>query len=205
MQYAYSDDNMTTPYWKMDRIYNETILMISENGEPANGKLLFQPKKILRVSDYTLKNEYKEGVDYTVDGNKLTVTENSSIPSLTQAQLYGENIPEDLTTFAGRNGHDKVLFTMGVGISMRQICVSYTYDNSQYEGPKPAYSETELPKTIAKLKAGEPIKFVVNGDSVSVGGDCSGKIGRRSFHADLGTADRQRTSPLLRFRNYLCQ
>ena len=36
-------DQYMEPFWRSDTVYNETVLMYSINGKPAEGKLLFVP------------------------------------------------------------------------------------------------------------------------------------------------------------------
>src|SRR5215469_481211 len=52
------------PLWKGNVVSNEAVLMMSQNGKPASGTLMFQPTRILSVTDYGGSVNYREGVDF---------------------------------------------------------------------------------------------------------------------------------------------
>jgi len=60
---AWSLAEILAPVWRTTRIVNETGLPVSEHGEPAATRLLFQPTGPVTVRSYTLGITYKEGVD----------------------------------------------------------------------------------------------------------------------------------------------
>ncbi len=62
-------DEYMIPFWKSDTIYNETVLLYSKNNQPAMGKLLFQPSKILSVKSFNLKTNYQQRIDYSINDN----------------------------------------------------------------------------------------------------------------------------------------
>src|SRR5262249_52045064 len=67
-------DEAMQPFWSGHKVYNEAVLMLSRDGKPATGQLMFQPSRIISVRDYGLTTNYSEGVDYTIDGRTLTCT-----------------------------------------------------------------------------------------------------------------------------------
>ena len=73
-------DQYMRPFWNSDTIYNETVLLYSSNGKPAEGKLLFQPDKILSVRSFDLHTTYTSGKDYSLNGNVMQRITNSALP-----------------------------------------------------------------------------------------------------------------------------
>ena len=187
--YAFEEEQMITPYWKGNIIYNETVLLV-DDGTQTSGKLQYTPIKILSVKDYKYDVDYKEGVDYTVEGNVIKRTEGSSMPYLTKENLNGENVPEPykkvgsisnvLTDFVmmGTN----VIYTESPLLYGNQIAVSYVYDVKDLKKEvMPNYSATVLPKLKAKLSAGEEVNIAITGDSVAEGCSSSSKFNRPPY------------------------
>jgi hypothetical protein len=170
---AYDLQALLQPVWKGDRIVNETILPTSYNGKPAEADLAFVPSKIISVKNYALDTTYAEGTDYTVDGRTIRLTGNSSIPFFNYTDLYHNNPdakPNVMKTVDG--GY--LTFSESPFFNDKQLAVTYEHDEP-WNGPVPQPAAKQLPKTFAKLKAGEPLKLVVFGDSISVGASASGK------------------------------
>jgi hypothetical protein len=59
----------------------------------------------------------------------------------------------------------------------KQLAVTYEHEEP-WNGPVPQVASANLPKTLAKLRAGQPLKLAVFGDSISAGGSASGSTGR---------------------------
>ena len=70
-KYSFGDKELQDPFWLGNIMYNESVLMMQKEGETKiSGELLYTPKKIISVRDYTLEKEYIEGTDYKVEGNE---------------------------------------------------------------------------------------------------------------------------------------
>lgn len=180
----FSGEKLYTPFWQGNVIYNETVMLV-EDGETLEGKLQFEPVKILSVRDHTWKTEYAEGKDYVVNGNVLTLGTESSLPYLMSANLNGEDLPEpyrlvgsiaNIETDVVRMG--ATIYTEGSLIYGHQISVSYVYDPADIGYEIPTFS---APKTLAKLKAGEPVTIAATGDSVMQGCSSSGFYNRDPY------------------------
>lgn len=174
----YDFDQMLHPIWAGKRIYNETLAPTSYEGGMAHADLAFEPDRVLRVMDYGLQKTYEEGRDYVIEGRTLRLTPDSTIPFLKMEDLYfeGTNTPHKLLQRldGGSLVLDSNLF------NDHQLCV--TYDHSDpWSGPMPQEASDQLPRTLAKLKQGEPVKVVLFGDSISVGGESSAKNHRAPF------------------------
>jgi lysophospholipase L1-like esterase len=56
----------------------------------------------------------------------------------------------------------------------RQASISYEHEPGVWRGYVPALAETELPRTLARLRRGEPLTVCLIGDSISEGYNASG-------------------------------
>ena len=85
---GFNFDEYMAPFWDSNTMYNESVLMVSTNGQPAEASLLFIPIKILSVKNAALNVTYVENVDWKFENGKLKLLPGSSAPYLTNAQLY---------------------------------------------------------------------------------------------------------------------
>jgi len=142
-------DEAMQPFWLGSEIHNEAILMLSQNGKPASGRLMFRPAPIISVRDYGLTTNYVEGVDYTLDGQTLLCTASSRIP-----QVRDENL-------------QKGEYKWNV-IGGKQLMVTYEHYDA-WTNPFPEYFGGALPGTMQKLRAHKPLTVVAYGDSITHG------------------------------------
>ncbi len=147
------NENISTPYWKSNLIYNEIVMPYSQTpsaGKIGYGQLLYTPVKVISVKDQTLNLEYVEGVDYVIDkanrkililegsnikcideGSTLEGTMSSSYPtSDTEKYPYKSDISEAMpvngcTTLGG------VTYTEGTIFLDHYLSVTYLYDTSE--------------------------------------------------------------------------
>jgi lysophospholipase L1-like esterase len=163
-------DQYMKPFWKTDTIYNETILLYSINGQPANGRLLFQPDKIISVKSFDLKTAYANAKDYDLKGNVITRIDKSDIPYRADTSFSHKN-------FAWFN------------IQSQWIAVTYTH-HDKWDGVKPEYKGDDMPNTLAKLKSKTPMTIVAYGMSITRGMNVSGydmKVPYMPSYVDLFT------------------
>jgi acyl-CoA thioesterase-1 len=105
---------------------------------------------------------YEAGKDYVVDGKAGTVarTKDSRIPDFATNVLYGK---KDFN-HSQFPGYGNLAFT---------IYVDYAAKDVPDLAPKSAKVADLLPKTLARLRAGEPVKVIAYGDSITAGGEAS--------------------------------
>lgn len=162
------------PFWQGDTVRNESALIVARDGELPEARLMYPPTEIVAVKNARLDTEYEEGVDWTFENGKLRLTAQSRIPFMTEDELYlPEYIPNDSMP---KKGGGAVLYREGSFFHDRQIAVTYKHAGT-WNGPRPAFAGSSLPLTIGKLRAGEPVKLVLYGDSISVGANASGFSG----------------------------
>lgn len=185
--YAFGFEQMVTPYFTGNVIYNETVMLVEENGV-ISGKLQYEPVRILSVRDHTWEKEYPSS-EYTVEGNVITMKEGGSLPYLTAENLQGKNIPEpyrEVTSITNVET-DWVLmgasiYTEGSLIYGHQISVSYVYDVRDLKREEFAfYEDPAYSKLKEKLGAGQDVNIVVIGDSVAEGCSSSGHFNRAPY------------------------
>ena len=137
------------PFWLGKTIHNEAVLMLSQDGKLASGRLLFSPARIISVRDYGLTSNYIEGRDYSVDGRTLVCAASSRMPQVREEDLQ------------------KGEFKWNV-IGGKQVMVTYEHTDT-WTHPYPNYVGAALPGTIKKLKARAPLTIVAYGDSITHG------------------------------------
>jgi lysophospholipase L1-like esterase len=142
-------DQAMLPFWQGKTIYNEAVLMLSKDGKPAIGQLMFRPSRIISVQDYGLATNYLEGTDYTAYGRTLTRTASSRM-----TQIRDEDLLKGELKWNQLGG--------------RQVMVTYEHDDA-WNYQLPAYIGDQLPGTMKKLQAHAPLKIVAYGDSITHG------------------------------------
>jgi hypothetical protein len=146
------------PFWKCDTVFNEQILL-SRVGKSAN--LMFNPTKIISVTNFDSSKPFQEGVDYSVSGR--TITQLSADMSTTYSATLGKN---------GLRNVQNSSWT----------CVTYIPDRSNWGGSSIfQYKGDKLPNTMKKLKAKEPLVVVGYGMSITRGNNTSGFAGDDNF------------------------
>jgi lysophospholipase L1-like esterase len=123
--------------------------MLSQDGKPAVGQLMFQPSRIISVRDSGLETNYTQGADYTVTGRTLVCTRSSRMPWLRDQDLLKGEFKWN--TFGGK-----------------QIMVTYEHDDT-WNHPRPAFLGHKFPNTMKKLRAHAPLTIVAYGDSITHG------------------------------------
>lgn len=166
------------PFWKTNKIKNESILLVSEEGDAAKGELLFTPKEIISVISYDVYNQasitYVQGTDFVVEGKTVKAI-SEAMPFMTAEQLSGkERLPGfDYSQIPSTDKGLCLPFTEGTGFIERQIYVTYIYEET-WTGKTPAYAGAQLPKTMDKLKNKKDFQLMVYGDSIATGANSTG-------------------------------
>lgn len=169
------------PFWRTATMHGESLFFIKESeDESPKANLLFTPKGIVSVVHPPTGQVMEEGTDYTVqgDGSTIQLTEESRIPFRTRESFYPEAGAEN--SMPAKKDSDRHLF-WGEGCVFHdlQAEVTYTHSGKQWQewgANIPSFAESDLPKTLAKLRGREPLKMVVLGDSISEGYNASGYV-----------------------------
>jgi hypothetical protein len=145
------------PFWKGDTVVNETVLLYSSAGGAAEGRLLYQPDRILAVRSFGLDTVFRAGVDYRVEGRRIVRS------------------PGARMCFRADTSFDKKDLAW-FNLQSQWVVVSYTH-HDRWRGPVPAYSGARLPRVMGRLHAGKPVRIVAYGMSITRGMDVSGYDG----------------------------
>ncbi len=143
-------------FWKSDTIYNETLLMY-----PEEGRLLFEPDRILSVRSFGLDTVFKRGVDYAVEGRRLIRLAGSKMPSRAPASFESK----DLAWY---------------NLQSQWVVVTYTH-RDVWAGPVPEGKGDRLPRLLGRLRAGKPVTIVAYGMSITRGLNVSGYDGVKPY------------------------
>src|ERR1700730_16367918 len=121
------------PFGNTDTIYNETVLLYSENGKPAIGKLLFTPSKVLSIKDFSLQKNFLPNKDYFLKRNIIERAEGSTMPYRADTSFDRKT---DLAWF---------------NLQSQWVTVTYTHDD-EWNGPLLLYKGNKMPNTMSKLR-----------------------------------------------------
>ena len=175
-------ENHLQPFWSGDTVHGESLFFVKPAEGLPEARLLFTPSAIVNVESATGETEYAEGKDYIISGDTIRLPEGSRIPFMTQAELDVPANAPGLPGFIRRRGQpDKgMLFSEGDFFHRLQTCVTYRHQEIWY-GAKPGLTTGSLPRTLAKLKAGQTLVVGVSGDSISAGANASKCTGAPPF------------------------
>lgn len=177
---AIGQEDPMKPFWKGKTTYHESVMMISVDGGPPQAKLLFKPKKILRVADSGLTQTYQKGKDWVLEGRTLKLLPGSKAVSMADHELAPDSgrFPRPAGGF--------VLHHEGSFFHEKQLAVTYKHKKNSWNGPLPRYSGQVLPGTLDKLKNKKDIHILLFGDSIASGANASGKSNVPPYLPDWG-------------------
>lgn len=160
-----------TPFWKGDTVYHESVVFVpDENGE-MRAPLFYKPNTVISVRDCTLRIEYEEGRDYTIEDNMICRTPDSRMAYFTYDEFYcPDRIGDDVMDydFGGR-----LRVAGGLFFHLKNIHVTYTHSET-YPYAQPKFKGDLLPRTMEKLRTCQVLSAVFCGDSIISGDDNSG-------------------------------
>lgn len=177
---AWNTEEYMIPFWKTDKIIDESVLLISKGDEAAEGELLFAPDKIESVVSYdpyaSKTVVYVEGEDYVVEGKKIKAI-SEKMPFMTEDRLSGRDKMSgfDYSLIPSTDKGLYLPFTESTGFIERQIFVTYTH-TEKWDKETPAYVGEKLPNFQKKTANKEKINLFVYGDSISTGANSSGYL-----------------------------
>ena len=73
-------DKLLVPFWEGNEVFDESIMLLSENGSVPSAPLFYTPEKILSITSTDYKTEYKEGKDWVWRDGRIFMVEGSEIP-----------------------------------------------------------------------------------------------------------------------------
>lgn len=171
--------HLLKPFWNSDTAHRESLFFVRAEGAPtASARLYYPARKILAIHSSDGKTTFELGkdVELSPDGHELTLMPGANVPHIQESEKFpAAGAPRTI----GHKVDDParhVLFENGHWFHDQQVEVTYLHDAEPWTGEPPHFNEANLPRTIAKLRSGEPITVGVSGDSISAGGNASGPM-----------------------------
>ena len=178
--------DMYKPVWLGDTVYEESLVVVEEADGTKVGKLLYEPTEIIRVNDYTLKEEYAAS-EYRIEGKNLILTETSTMPYLTYEQYYEADITDmpGMQTQTGSEPGRNILFTESASLLRYHVNVTYRHADT-WQGTVPVYQGDKLPNTMKKMKEDKSLSLFMTGDSIAAGCSSSALLNIEPFRPSFG-------------------
>ena len=167
------------PFWVGDTIEGESMLFIRDpKTGVAKASVLFPIEAVLTVHDSSGNVTYEEGRDYVWkrETREITIPAGSRIASFTTAELRR---PDDSQKYklTHRDGNGEIFFGAKLEYHHMQTCITYKHEPEDWSRITPKFDEQALPRTIGRLRNGQPVSIVLIGDSISSGCNASGWAG----------------------------
>ena len=173
----------TRPIWYTREVYDESGLIIGKTGSTT---LLYTPDTDYEVvvRDYHLRKTYKQGIDFTVSGNKITRIATGNLPYMevgeyvANRQVGGVSLLFDPSTADSQLGDGDYTHLACYNDCLplpHHINVSYR-TNEAWDGFVPASQADKTAKFIHKLKTQKIGTILFYGDSITYGCDATGHL-----------------------------
>jgi len=174
-----SDLHLLEPVWASPISWREsTVLLQQDEGGPLVGRLAFEAAEIISVTSADGLRTFAAGKDFGLgeDRRTLVFANDSAVPFIKQRDLFPPTGAPD--SYQHRAGHPEqsLLYHKGSWFHDRQLEVTYRRAETNWPGDLPSWDEHALPRTLARLRAGQTLRIGVSGDSIAAGGDASGPI-----------------------------
>ena len=173
---SYENVKYDSPLWKGNIIYNEVVFPEADRNGNLTFELMYEPDEIITVHDGTYSAQYLQGVDFTVEGNKLTLLKTGSIKWYAYDYIHPQTNPNNLgwydyyTRWAAGDGKWELNFKGLFGTD--HLNVTYTHSDT-WDYYIPESKSDLLPNTTDKLISGESMNVVFFGDSICGGAEAS--------------------------------
>ncbi len=159
--------------WRSAVVHRESSVLIRQTPEgPAVARLAFPAARIISAAsaDGGQHFDVASDLELSADGKTLTFQRADPIAPIDERDFFPPaNSPN---SYSHRVGHPDqfVLYRPGIWFHQRDVEITY----ARRDAPAPATALAgSLPKTLARLRSGEPIAIGVSGDSISTGLDAS--------------------------------
>ncbi len=173
---SYENEKYTSPFWKGNIVYNEAIFPEADTDGNLTYTLMYEPDEITAVYNATFSAKYTEGVDFTVEGNKITFLKTGSITYYDYTYIHPQSNPNNYGwyTYYVRHaaGDGKWELNFQGCFLTDYINVTYTHSDT-WDYYEPESKEDLLPLTAEKLINKEAMNVVFFGDSICGGANAS--------------------------------
>lgn len=171
--------HLLAPIWDSTVIYGESVLpmQLTADGE-ISGRLGWVASELLEVrsADGKRKLEIGREARLSADGGEVIFTPESASQFVKGSELFPPATSG--VGYAHRVGHaeQNLLYGPGSWFHDRQFEVTYRRRPAPWPSAVPSLQEAALAKTLARLRAKQPLTIGVSGDSISAGYNASGVV-----------------------------
>ena len=167
------------PLWTGNTVYDESVVIIlhGNDAEKQVSQLLFNPTKIISVTNAAKTAIYEDGKDFAICENGIEFLPGSRMPHWGAGEFHSHIWTEE------RHGmhKDGGFIPAGDGVMYpHEIAVTYEH-SGVWSGFIPEFAKKKLPLSIEKLENNKPMKILYFGDSIAVGYASSGQINVAPF------------------------
>ncbi|QDU19237.1 GDSL-type esterase/lipase family protein [Urbifossiella limnaea] len=168
-----ADLRLLTPAWAAPVVHRESSVLLTDNG-PATARLAFPAAEVLEVATADRRHRFdRDTFTLSKDGLTLTFPAPGPVPPIALASVF---VPKGSPqSYAARVGHpdQSLLYRPGRWFHDRNVEVTYRRRDDKFANVEVVGT---LPRTRARLKAGEAFTLGVSGDSISTGLDASALV-----------------------------
>lgn len=166
-----------TAVWNAAQVAGDPHFFVRREGmSVAMARTILVPRAVPRLQRADGGAEFAAGVDYEwVPGTRLLVlTPGSRIPWRNEAELLPPPGTPD-SIMGSRDGKRHLLYGEGHFFHDQQVLATYE-PGEAWSGPVPNADTAGLARTLSRLRARQPVKVVLLGDSISTGANASGTV-----------------------------
>lgn len=184
------------PFWRTRTMRRESLLFIADSpARPPQAPLLYPPAGPVSLTTSDGAVTFVAGRDYVVDADLavITLTPGSPVPFVTTDQLYPAAPCGDGFMHVRGDASRFMLWAEDDTFHRLQTAVSYAHTGQVRAGA--GVASPNLPRTMVRLRAAQPLTLAVTGDSISEGYNASGFLGVAPWqppYASLVAADLER-------------
>lgn len=161
-------------------IYREgSVLLQMQDDGPITARLAFPADKIVEVISVSGSQVFEQDRDFRLSEDRLTLIflNTHSIAPISASQFFpAVDSPNSYKHRAG-NPEQNLLYRPGRWFHDHNVEITYRRTSQSSEPPANiaplGFTLGQLPRTMARLKAKEPITIGISGDSISTGADAS--------------------------------
>lgn len=170
----YDLNPFTAPFWAGKTVYHESVGFIEDkNGNVVSGTLMYKPENIISVRSHSLNLLFEEGKDFTVSGQRIILTKDSSIIPFSFDRYTPEYPSGTQPDWLVSADDPSRYIAVSKDIRNSQVMVTYTHTD-QWKWYTPHSQISKLLVVFQKLKTKEDLKIVFYGDSITAGFEASG-------------------------------
>jgi len=180
-----------SPIFSGGVMYDESVFPIRPQTEgPARRQLFFKPAEILEVCAYdgVGKKILKDGEDYKISGDKIELIDGAGIKVFKYSNFYSPS--KDEAKKLKLEMYFETIKCYGFFKEMQWFHTHAAYvtyrhlDKSDLDIEK--FDASILPRTVGKLRKGEPVTISIFGDSISFGANASARYNTAPFQPTWG-------------------